>query len=72
VRAISQRDLRNQVGSVLHRAEAGESFVITVHGRPVATLGPYKDRHWVSAATFRQILATPTDPTVLEDLRQFG
>ncbi len=37
---IPQRELRNSVGSVLRRAELGESFTITVNGRPVAALGP--------------------------------
>ncbi len=37
---IPQRELRNQAGSVLRRAEAGEIFTVTVDGRPVAQLGP--------------------------------
>jgi len=66
---IPQRTLRNDSASVLRRAEAGERFVITVHGRPVAVLGPYERRQWVPAAQVRELLATPTDPTVLDDLR---
>jgi len=67
---IAQRTLRNQSSAVLRRAEAGERFVITVNDRPVAVLGPYEQRQWVSAARVRQILETPTDATVLEDLRE--
>jgi len=37
---IPQRALRNQIGSVLRRAEQGERFTITVSGRPVAEIGP--------------------------------
>jgi prevent-host-death family protein len=37
---IPQRELRNNVGSVLRRAQRGERFTITVSGRPVAELGP--------------------------------
>ena len=37
---IPQKELRNNVGDVLRRAEAGEEFTITVAGRPVAQLGP--------------------------------
>jgi prevent-host-death family protein len=37
---IPQRELRNQAGAVLRRAEQGERFTITVDGRPVAELGP--------------------------------
>jgi prevent-host-death family protein len=37
---IPQRELRNQVSSVLRRVEQGERFTVTVGGRPVAELGP--------------------------------
>lgn len=39
-RVIPQRELRNNVAAVLRAAEAGESFTVTVHGRPVARLVP--------------------------------
>jgi Antitoxin Phd_YefM, type II toxin-antitoxin system len=35
---IPQKELRNNVGEVLRRAEAGEEITITVSGRPVAQL----------------------------------
>jgi len=37
---IAQRELRNNAGAVLRRAEAGEVFTVTVAGRPVAQLVP--------------------------------
>jgi prevent-host-death family protein len=37
---IPQKELRNNIGEVLRRAEAGEELTITVSGRPVARLGP--------------------------------
>lgn len=37
---IPQRDLRNNVGEVLRAAEAGETFTVTVRGRPVARVVP--------------------------------
>jgi prevent-host-death family protein len=37
---ISQRELRNNSGEVLRRVQAGESYVVTNHGRPVARLVP--------------------------------
>ena len=70
MKTIAQRTLRNDSGSVLREAEAGEQFVITVNGRPVAVLGPYERRQWVPAEAVRQLVATPTDPTVLDDLRR--
>ncbi|PZS12730.1 MAG: hypothetical protein DLM64_04515 [Solirubrobacterales bacterium] len=46
---IPQKELRNNVGDVLRRAETGEDFTITVSGRPVAQLGPVRARTWVAA-----------------------
>jgi prevent-host-death family protein len=45
---IAQKELRNNVGAVLRRAEAGETLTVTVAGRPVAELGPVHRRRWVS------------------------
>jgi prevent-host-death family protein len=69
---IPQKELRNQVGEVLRRAEAGEQFTITVSGRPVAELGPVRARQWVSSAALADLWATPPDPTLEEDLRALG
>lgn len=69
MKTIPQRALRNDSAAVLRQAEAGERFVITVHGRPVAMLGPYERRRWVRADAAWEILPTPTDPTVQDDLR---
>ncbi len=44
---VPQKELRNHVGEVLRRAEAGEEITITVSGRPVAQLGPARTREWV-------------------------
>lgn len=70
MRRIPQRELRNQSSAILRAAEAGEEFVITVDGRPVATLGPYARGRWVVADKVRAILRTPTDPELLKDLRK--
>ena len=63
-RIIPQRELRNNVAGVLRDAEAGETFTITVRGRPVARLGPAsadEPRVDVDRATLRRILAEPVD-----------
>lgn len=52
---IAQKELRNNVGEVLRRAEAGETLTVTVAGRPVAELGPAHRRRWVSGATLADI-----------------
>jgi prevent-host-death family protein len=50
---LSVRELRNDVSDVLRRVEAGESFRVTVSGRPVANLAPLDRRpRFVSRAEF--------------------
>ncbi len=38
---IAQRQLRNDNAEIMRRVEAGEAFVITRNGRPVADLTPH-------------------------------
>jgi|SRR5579875_1267580 len=52
---VAQKELRNNVGEVLRRAEAGETLTVTVAGRPVAELGPVHRRRWVSGAALAGI-----------------
>lgn len=42
---IPQRDLRNHNAKIIERVLAGESFVITRDGVPVATLAPHVAGH---------------------------
>lgn len=65
---IPQKELRNHIGEVLRRAEAGEQFTITVSGRPVAALGPVRARQWVPSTQLADLWATPPDPTLDDDL----
>lgn len=39
--SIGQRELRNDSGAIMRRVEAGESFVVTRNGRPIADLVPH-------------------------------
>lgn len=58
---IPQRELRNDISSVLRRAENGESFTITVNGKPIAELGPLR-RSGLPRASLDAILTrTPVD-----------
>jgi prevent-host-death family protein len=68
---IPQKELRNNVGEVLRRAEAGEEITITVAGREVARLGPTGRRHWVAGATLRSIWQAPAPRTLASDLERF-
>ena len=67
---IPQKELRNNVGEVLHRAEAGEDFTITVAGRPVAQLGPPSKRRWVSGPALKSVFDTPAPATLTSDLER--
>jgi prevent-host-death family protein len=68
VTTIPQKELRNNVGEVLRRAEAGEQITITVSGRPVAELGPIRARQWVPSSQLADLWRAPPDPTLDEDL----
>jgi prevent-host-death family protein len=71
-RTIPQRELRNNISSVLRAAEAGETFTITVRGRPVARVVPLgevdRPRTDVDRATLRRILAQPLDDSLTAEL----
>lgn len=41
-RTIAQRDLRNDNAKVIEAVAAGETFVVTRHGEPVAELRPMR------------------------------
>jgi prevent-host-death family protein len=69
---IPQKELRNHVGEVLRRAEAGEEITITVSGRPVAQLGPVRTRQWVDDSVLVELAKLPPDPTLAEDIEAFG
>lgn len=68
---IPQKELRNNVGEVLRRAEAGEQITITVSGRPVARLGPARGREWVDTGELSDLWDLPTDRHLAGDLEGF-
>jgi prevent-host-death family protein len=68
VATIPQKELRNNVGEVLRRAEAGEELTVTVSGRPVARLGPLRRRQWVGGPALQRVWETPPPETLDADL----
>jgi prevent-host-death family protein len=66
---IPQRELRNDISSVLRRAENGESFTITVNGRPVAELGPLRHSETERASLDEILARTPVDERWAIDLQ---
>jgi len=69
---IAQKELRNDVGAVLRRVEAGETLTVTVAGRPVAELRPARRRTWVAGAALRGIWAGPAPRGMADDIATFG
>jgi len=71
-KVIPQRELRNQISAVLRAAEAGQTFTITVRGRPAARLVPAgepdRPRVYVDRERIRQILALPVDADLAGEL----
>lgn len=71
-RTIPQRELRNNVSAVLRAAEAGETFTVTVRGRPVARIvgagNASEPRVDVDRATLRRLLAEPIDDRLAAEL----
>lgn len=68
VDVIPQKDLRNHIGEILRRVEAGENLTVTVAGRPVAELGPAKRRRWVSGAALARVWQGPPPRKLDADL----
>jgi len=69
VTIIPQRELRNDISAVLRRAEHGESFTITVNGRPVAELGPLQQNRQQPASLDSILARTPVDDNWSAELR---
>ena len=69
---VPQKELRNNIGEVLRRAEAGEEITVTVSGRPVAQLGPARTRQWVSSSQLAELWKAPGDSTLEKDLAALG
>ena len=67
---IPQKELRNQIGAVLRRVEAGETMIVTVSGRQVAELSPARRRRWVSGDALSNVWRGPTPRDLEHDLER--
>ena len=45
---ITQRELRNDSGSIMRRLDHGETFIVTRNGTPVGELTPMRRHRFVS------------------------
>ncbi|GAB2482818.1 type II toxin-antitoxin system Phd/YefM family antitoxin [Jatrophihabitans fulvus] len=69
---IPQKELRNQVGEVLRRVEAGETLTVTVAGREVAELSPVRRRRWVSGPALDRVWRGPAPRDLERDIAVVG
>ncbi|MGQ0844195.1 MAG: type II toxin-antitoxin system Phd/YefM family antitoxin [Sporichthyaceae bacterium] len=71
---VASRELRNDTRGVLRRVEGGEEVVITVDGRPVATLHAVGARpRWLTRERFvADFVGRQADPGLREDLRRLA
>ena len=53
-RIITQRELRNDSGAVLHEVQAGQTMIVTRNGVPVAELRPVSPRRCVTRAAIAE------------------
>lgn len=70
---VASRELRNSTRSLLNRVEAGETFTITVDGRPTAVLAPIGRRpRWVDRTEFANVLTHQADAALADDLTELA
>jgi len=71
---VASRELRNNTRGLLDRVDAGEVIVITVDGRAVAELRPWRTRRrWMGRQEFVQrVTAQPADAGLRTELRDLA
>jgi len=62
-REITQRELRNQSGTIMRQLDDGETFIVTRNGTPVGELTPLRRHRFLKAETAVAIFrsAPPVD-----------
>ena len=57
-RQITQRELRNNSGSIMRALDAGESFLVTRNGVPVGQITPVRRRAFTSKEQALELFKT--------------
>ena len=60
------RELRQNASDYIRRAEQGETFIVTVNGRPAAHLGPVDKPQWIDASAIQDLWKFPMDAEAWE------
>ncbi|MGV8872534.1 MAG: type II toxin-antitoxin system Phd/YefM family antitoxin [Rhodococcus sp. (in: high G+C Gram-positive bacteria)] len=66
--SIGLKELRQHASDYVKRAEAGESLLITVAGRPSALLGPAARKQWNTFDEIANVFDAAHDPSLAGDL----
>lgn len=66
--SVGLKELRQHASDYVKRAEAGETLLITVAGRPSAVLGPAARQQWNSFDDIAAVFDTASDPSLAADL----
>jgi prevent-host-death family protein len=61
VETTGLRELRQNASDLIRQVEAGTTFAVTVSGRPVAELGPVRNRQWRRRADLTEVFRGPAD-----------
>jgi len=72
---VPSRELRNNTADLLRRVGAGEQIVVTVRGRPVASLVPFQRgrRGWISRPELlRRLAHAQADSGLRDDLERLA
>ena len=59
---IGVRELRNHFSAYLSRVKEGETFIVTEHGKAIATLIPKSDRTWLETQIEAGLVRSPKNP----------
>jgi prevent-host-death family protein len=75
MKEVTDKELQLQTEHLVRRAEAGESMVITVDGKPVANLHPHQShgQRWMPRDELIELLKTHSaDPGLRADLERIA
>jgi prevent-host-death family protein len=75
MKEVTDKELQQQTEHLVRRAEAGESMVITVDGRPVVNLHPHQShgQRWMPRDALIELLKTHSaDPILRADLERIA
>jgi len=68
--SVTHREMRNDSGALLRRVAAGETIMITNHGRPVAVIGPVGDDRLDDLESRGQLRRAIRPVSELRDIRR--